>query len=187
MNSDQASAHGRFQPFHNGHLEYVVAAKDRCAFLWIGITKFDITPSALNPLGAPREQPANNPLTYFERVQIITAALEEAGIDRTTFAFIPFPIETPLSLPAFLPTTIPCFTTICEEWNRRKIVVLRDAGYDVRILWEREKTISGSAIRAAILANDPSWRTLVPPSVARELEALNIAARLRLLESHSSA
>jgi len=38
----EGSAHGRFQPFHNGHLEYVLAAQKQSDFLWIGITKFDI-------------------------------------------------------------------------------------------------------------------------------------------------
>jgi cytidyltransferase-like protein len=53
------SAHGRFQPFHNGHLEYVRAAKERCDFLWIGITKYDIDEAALSPLGTERERPEN--------------------------------------------------------------------------------------------------------------------------------
>jgi cytidyltransferase-like protein len=60
----QASAHGRFQPFHNGHLEYILAAKERCDFLWIGITKFEIFTTT--PLGRQRERPENNSLTYFE-------------------------------------------------------------------------------------------------------------------------
>jgi len=36
------SIHGRFQPFHNEHLDYVLRALDRCDFLWIGITQYDI-------------------------------------------------------------------------------------------------------------------------------------------------
>jgi nicotinamide-nucleotide adenylyltransferase len=181
------SAHGRFQPFHRGHLAYVLAAKANCEFLWIGITKYDVTPAAMNPLGTHREQPANNPLTYFERVEMIALALEEERISRSAFSFIPFPIETPTSLPAFLPTTIPCFTTICEEWNRRKIDVLRDAGYEVRVLWEREKEISGALIREAMIRGDESWRDLVPPAVARSLDRLDIAARLRKLHHHAGA
>src|SRR5947207_1316712 len=108
----EGSAHGRFQPFHNEHLEYVRVAKQRCEFLWIGITQFDVTVSALNPLGAHREQPVNNPLTYYERVKMITAALLAQGLKASEFGFIPFPIETPTSLPAFLPVAVPCFTTI---------------------------------------------------------------------------
>ncbi len=47
----EGCVHGRFQPFHNGHLEYVLAAQSRCAFLWVGITKYDIDVSELSPLG----------------------------------------------------------------------------------------------------------------------------------------
>ena len=76
----EESAHGRFQPFHNEHLEYVLAAQGLCDFLWIGITKYDVTSTDLNPLGAVRERPENNPLTFFERAQIIRGSLIEAGV-----------------------------------------------------------------------------------------------------------
>src|SRR6266566_3359337 len=84
----EGSAHGRFQPFHNGHLEYVLAAQKQCSFLWIGITKFDI--EELSPLGRTREKPENNPLTYHQRLTMITEALVENGVGRAEFAFIPF-------------------------------------------------------------------------------------------------
>lgn len=109
------SAHGRFQPLHNEHLAYLMEAKSRCAFLWVGITKYDVTPIELSPLAPDRERPENNPLTYFERLNILAEALEHKGVDRRSFGFVPFPVETPGRLPAFLPTSITCFTTICED------------------------------------------------------------------------
>jgi nicotinamide mononucleotide adenylyltransferase len=115
--------HGRFQLFHNGHLEYLLAATKRCSFLWIGITQYDVSPSKLNPLGRPRERPENNPLTYFERVVMITGVLADSGLSRDSFGFVPFPIERPEALPNFMPITVPCLTTICEDWNREKIRV----------------------------------------------------------------
>ena len=33
--------HGRFQPFHNGHLEYLRGAAERSDEVWIGITNPD--------------------------------------------------------------------------------------------------------------------------------------------------
>ena len=39
---EQGSVHGRFQPPHNGHLEYILAAKVQVKFLWIGIARYDI-------------------------------------------------------------------------------------------------------------------------------------------------
>ena len=128
-----ASVHGRFQPFHNGHLEYVLAAKERSAFLWIGITKFDIDLSELTPLGSEREKPESNPLTYFERITIISRALQDSGVRSSEVRHIPFRIETPVELSQYLPTSVPCFTTIYDDWNRRKVRVLREAGYDVEV------------------------------------------------------
>jgi nicotinamide-nucleotide adenylyltransferase len=45
--------HGRFQPFHNGHLEYLRGAAERSDEVWIGITNPDrerIKPEASDPL-----------------------------------------------------------------------------------------------------------------------------------------
>ena len=176
----EGSAHGRFQPFHNEHLEYVTAAHRSCRFLWIGITKYDLD-AEISPLGRDREKPESNPLTYFERISIIAEALIDAGIDRRTFAFIPFPIEHSQKLKQFLATSVTCFTTICESWNQEKIRVLKNEGYTVRVLWEREKKVTGQQIRDQIAKGDADWKQKVPLATARAIERLNIAERLRKL------
>jgi len=178
---EAASVHGRFQPFHNEHLDYTLAAKKLCKFLWVGITKFDVTPTDASPLGRHRERPENNPFTYFERISMIAAALVETGIDRGSFGFVPFPIETPKRLSEFMPTSIPCYTTVCEEWNREKIHVLRAYGYQVEVLWERDKTVTGSKIREDILLGGNAWRSMVPTAVGRQVDSLNIRERLAQL------
>ena len=179
-----ASVHGRFQPFHNEHLEYVLAAKAKCDFLWIGITKYDTTPSEFTPLGRPRERPENNPLTYFERISIISESLIEAGLHAGSFGFVPFPIETPHRLAEFMPTSVPCLTTVCEDWNKEKIRILRGYGYAVTVLWERtEKLVTGGAIREQIVGGDSSWHALVPPATVRAVEELKLRDRLLKLRS----
>ncbi len=183
MTFPTASVHGRFQPFHNEHLEYVLAAKAVSDFLWIGITKYDITPSEFTPLGRPRERPENNPLTYFERINMIMAALVESGVDIGTFGFVPFPIETPHRLAEFLPPSIPCLTTVCEDWNKEKIRILRGFGYTVDVLWERQKRVTGGSIREDIINGGSTWRSLVPPSTAAAVEMLNVRDRLINLRS----
>src|SRR5437870_2137192 len=125
---EEASAHGRFQPLHNGHMEYLLAAKRHCRFLWVGITAVDAK-AAQEKRGTTRERPWNNPLSYFERLTIIRRALLEAGVQASEFACIPFPIEFPEMLSNYLPTTVPCLTTICEEWNREKVRILASLGY----------------------------------------------------------
>ena len=66
--------HGRFQPFHNGHLEYMRGAAERCDELWVGITNPDparILPEASDPA---RHLPESNPYTYDERLLMVKAA-----------------------------------------------------------------------------------------------------------------
>ena len=44
--------HGRFQPFHNGHLEYLRGAAECCDELFVGITNPD--PARVKPEPATR-------------------------------------------------------------------------------------------------------------------------------------
>ena len=161
---DEASVHGRFQPFHNEHLEYLKLGKARCDFLWIGLAMFDIvTQTKAGDIDDHRTAKAANPFTYFERVKMITDSLAHEGVATTEFGFIPFPIDDVELLPQFLPVTIPCLTTICEPWNREKISRLEMAGYQVEVLLERKpKEISGARIRELIANQDEAWFSLVP-------------------------
>ena len=66
--------HGRFQPFHHGHLAYLTAAAARCERLLVGITNPDrlrTRPEADDP---KRHLPEANPFTYTERLLMVTAA-----------------------------------------------------------------------------------------------------------------
>jgi cytidyltransferase-like protein len=180
-----ASAHGRFQPFHLGHLEYLLAAKARCDFLWIGITQY-LAPAlqTTTPEDVHRSLPENNPLTYFERAEIIQRALTDVGVNGQEYDFTPFPIEEPGLLRNFLDPSILVFTTVYDDWNRHKIQVLREKGYTVEVLWERtNKDYAGDAIRRAIVDDDSRWRSMVPNVVAARLDELNFAERLRRLAS----
>ena len=42
-----------------------------------------------------QENPAMNPLTYFERYQLVRVALNEAGLNLNVFSVVPFPINSP--------------------------------------------------------------------------------------------
>ncbi len=179
---ESGSIHGRFQPFHNGHLEYALAAAERCSFLWVGVAQ----PSIAN-LRPGRTQPkhrylvADNPLTYAERVAVITGALSGAGFDLEKVRIVPFPIEHPTKLNDYIPTSVVAFTTIYDDWNRTKIGVLRREGYLVEVLYEREiKGCSGGEIRRMIRAGDNQWRALVPEGATRVLDELGLVDRIRL-------
>ena len=60
--------HGRFQPFHNEHLDYALAALKEVDFLWIGITQFDVIEFKTGNSSPSRTEKIANPLTYIERI-----------------------------------------------------------------------------------------------------------------------
>jgi len=180
------SAHGRFQPLHKGHMEYLIAAKERCDFLWIGITQVNIRSLLDSPPAPHRALPQDNPMTYFERACVVSEALVHEGVGSGELGILPFPIETPEVLGDFLPTHIPVFTTIYDEWNRHKVKVLKEAGYQIIVLWERDyKQYRGSEVRAKILEGDDTWRDMVPRATERAVTAYNLRQRLINLRQDS--
>jgi nicotinamide mononucleotide adenylyltransferase len=177
----EGSVHGRFQPFHLGHAEYLGAAAARCEFLWIGITQPEVTRlQGDSSQPAHRYRPDDNPLAYWERARVIEASLL-GDLDRERFAIVPFPIERPEALQNYVPVTATAYTTVYDEWNRRKIDVLISCGYEVEVLWEREKKVyAGSEVRRLMRLGDDQWRALVPANAAQALDDLGLPERLQL-------
>jgi len=162
-----ASIHGRFQPFHNAHMEYAKAALENCDLLYIGLTKVLPAGLFLGQEHAPhRDLISSNPFSYAERVSIIENALRVEGIGVERFRIVPFPIENIRRLPEFWSKDHQCFTTIRDKWNLTKIEILRDAGYEVDVLkdspWEGDAYASGTEIREMIRNENDEWRSFVP-------------------------
>src|SRR6266508_4802534 len=72
--------HGRFQPFHNGHLEYLRATRDLCDSLVVGITNPDPETIREDPTSEHRHLPESNPFTYFERLLMVRDVLRDEGV-----------------------------------------------------------------------------------------------------------
>lgn len=182
----EGSVHGRFQPLHKGHLNYFLAAKEYCDFMWVGITQYDIHSLLESPNDPHRQERMHNPLTFFERVEMITNALSDNGLKLDEFDIVPFPIETPECLPDFLPTTVPIFTTIYDQWNRHKIEVLKERGYEIIVLWEdTTKIFDGITIRELIYVGDESWKQKVPLATIDVIEKYHIRDRLISIRDHN--
>ena len=163
------SVHGRFQPFHNGHLDYVLEAFGRADFLWVGLTQiFKPQPDPLNQTG--REGATSNPLTFRDRHDLVDASLVAAGIGRERFRITPFPIETPERLREFIPEGCLCFTTLVNEWNNEKVKRLNENGFPTEILGlsvpDNMRVTSGTEIRRLFRDGDSSWARFVTPAVA---------------------
>jgi cytidyltransferase-like protein len=170
--------HGRFQPFHNGHLEYLRGAAERSDEIWVGITNPDpkrIKPEESDPV---RHLPESNPFSYAERLLMAKAAAADLGLDPAVVHVIPFPVNEPELWPAYVPEGVTQYLRLFSTWGDTKLERLREAGYEVVILDEgSEKEISGAEVRAA-LRDGGDWQSLVPPGVARVVaqlyESLNV-------------
>jgi nicotinamide-nucleotide adenylyltransferase len=158
--------HGRFQPFHNGHLEYLRGAAARSDEVFVGITNPDptrIRPEASDPL---RHLPESNPYSYAERLLMVKAAALDLGLDLANVHVIPFPVNEPELWHAYVPEDVVQFIRLFSDWGGTKRDRLREAGYEVVVLDEgAEKEISGAQVREA-LREGGSWEHLVPPGVA---------------------
>jgi cytidyltransferase-like protein len=164
--------HGRFQPFHNGHLEYMSRAAERSDELFVGITNPDparIKPEESDPL---RHLPESNPWSYAERLLMVKAAAADLGLDAACVHVIPFPVNEPELWSAYVPDGATQYIRLFSEWGGTKIERLQRAGYDVVVLDEgKQKVLSGADVRAA-MRDGGDWEALVPPGVARVLRGL---------------
>ena len=165
--------HGRFQPFHNGHLEYLRGAAARSDEVFVGITNPDPLRVKEEPSDPLRHLPESNPFTYAERLLMIKAV---AADERIPVHVIPFPVNEPELWPAYVPEGVTQYLRLFSEWGGTKLDRLRDAGYEVVILDHgAEKEVSGIDVREA-LRSSGDWESLVPPGVARVLRSLERAA-----------
>jgi len=173
--------HGRFQPFHNGHFEYLKAAYERSERLIVGITQYD---QAVYDQGSPahRLNVADNPFTYWDRAEFIRAAINYEGIPEARITIVPFPIHAPDTIKNFVDPESVMFTTIYEKWNIEKIRRLRAQGFPVRVLWRRNyKQYEGKEVRLAMREDLELFQTLVPQGVYDKLRDLGRLTANRLI------
>jgi nicotinamide-nucleotide adenylyltransferase len=165
--------HGRFQPFHRGHLEYMRGAVERCDELWVGITNPDparVLPEASDPA---RHLPESNPYSYDERLLMVKAAAADLELDPRRVHVIPFPVNEPDLWNAYVPEGITQYLRLFSAWGGEKQERLVAAGYEVVILDEgAEKQISGADVREA-LRSGADWESLVTPGVAAVIRSLD--------------
>lgn len=176
--------HGRFQVLHLKHMEYILAAKMRCKKLFIGLTNPDSLHTGDTVNDENRSARSANPLTYYERYEMIQGALREFGVPDSEYDIIPFPINRPEYILQYTPKDAVYYMAICDEWDEEKYKILRSLGLDTEILWRKEaqdKGITSSWIRSCI-ALDEEWAHLVPKSVYRYLTDNRLDERIKRLE-----
>ncbi len=168
MNTSIGVIHGRFQPVHKGHVEYLLAGLKRCDRLLIGLSNPD--PGLTLPDGADghRHRPEANPFTYYERFLMLQEVLLAEGAARESFAVVPFPINNPELLKFYVPFEATFFITIYDEWGERKLKTLTDLGLTTEVMWRRhisDRLTTGTEVRELMRRGSERWRDLVPPAV----------------------
>lgn len=172
--------HGRFQVLHNDHLRYLLAGKERCDHLVIGITNPDPTLTADESAAPERSAEANNPLTYFERAVMVRHAMLEAGVPLDSFTIVPLPINRPELIANYVPADAVYFLTIYDDWGREKKQRLEGLGLTTEVMWDKpesEKGITATQVREA-LRSGGDWTSLVPTAVAKLIRTWRLQERL---------
>ena len=172
---------GRFQIVHNDHVRYIMAAKERCNNLIVGISNPDPMHTKGEPTDLKRSSFRANPLTYFERYYMIQAVLRGQGVDDKEFIIVPFPINYPEYCRYYIPQDATIYLTIYDEWGEEKYNKLTSLGFYVEVLWRRpasEKGISSTQVRESISAERP-YKHLVPPSVYALIREWQIDQRIK--------
>ena len=164
--------HGRFQPFHNGHLEYLRAAVERCENLVIGITNADPTQISEEATSEHRHLPESNPFTFFQRSVMIRELLIEESIPLERSLIIPFPVHSPERWRYYLPPNVVHYLRVFSPWEQAKVDRLRQHGYAVEVLDPGvSKAVAATEVRRLMAAGE-GWEELVPPAVARVIHRM---------------
>ncbi|CAB4935625.1 unannotated protein [freshwater metagenome] len=175
---------GRFQPVHRQHMELFELALAEADHLIVAITNPDIQARQEVATSLHRHSVAANPFTYFERVQLMTRALDAAGyLSRTTI--VPFDLTRPEVWTDYVPRSARHFVRAHTDWERQKAGWLRDAGYAVTLLeGDPQQRISSTDIRRFLAikttpgstGSGDEWHELVPNATIALLEKLWAAA-----------
>jgi nicotinamide mononucleotide adenylyltransferase len=156
--------HGRFQPFHQEHLEYVLRAARRCRKrCYVGITN----PKGGDPFqqnSSHRHEPHANPFTYDERAEMVKSSIRLAAPDLADrVECVPFEVTNQVTWAETIPPGTVQFVRLFGEWERKKANSFREHGLKVVVLDEgKPKLMEGSEVRLLIRAGR-NWQQLVPP------------------------
>lgn len=165
--------HGRFQPPHNGHIQYIVEALERVEHLTIGICTPKIcTQEEALETGYPCTEELN-PFSYEERVNMISDTLNSCGIAKDRYSIIPFPSDYK-NIQKIVPSETIFFISHSGELDSKKKEYLENLGYKTEIILslDSSRKESGQKIRDMIKNKDNLWKSLVPESVKKRIEEL---------------
>jgi cytidyltransferase-like protein len=177
---DRAAIHGRFQPFHLGHFAYLQHAFRLARTVIVGVTNPVPHRMTAEPTDAHRHLSSSNPLTYYERLEIITAAIvrhDPALLARVRI--VPFDVNAnPVTYPQAIPLHVTQVVAPHEPWDHEKARRFATVGYRVVEIPTVPNRLTATRVRTALQAGDPAWRRMVPAGVDEMMDTLGVTARM---------
>jgi nicotinamide-nucleotide adenylyltransferase len=165
---------GRFQPFHYGHLYAIEKILQECDELILVVGS------------AQMSHQYDNPFTAGERIEMIRAALNSAGISTEKYLIIPIP-DAPAHRVwvSAVESQTPRFDLVFSNQSLTRRLLI-EAGYEVKHieLFKRNK-FEASEIRRRIL-NGEDWSELVPQDVHSIVLEIDGENRIRDLAKSDS-
>lgn len=156
--------HGRFQPFHVGHFDYLKKALQLIdEQLIIGIT--NATPESIKNESTDdhRHLSSTNPYTYFERLQMIQESIFALDIpvrELEKIFIVPFPIHEQHLWKFFVSKETVQIMSVLEPWDEEKEQRFKKYGYKTYRL-DCSRITSGTIVRRAIKYKQ-AYQKLVP-------------------------
>jgi len=162
--------HGRFQPFHHEHFEYVLHGISKSEFCIIGITQPDIKLVEECQILPHRGTLEGNPYSFEDRKRMITLSLTSWGVSEKRYKIVPFKIDCPAaSLPEIkleFGAEVVHFMRVFSEWEEYKKKLIEDHDMVVEVFRPSHsdymtKNVTGTLVRE-LISSRRNWKDFVP-------------------------
>jgi len=174
---DIGMIHGRFQPFHNGHLDYLKNAIFFVKHLIVGITNPDPTLTQESDSDSHRHLKSSNPFSYYLRMLMIKHSIQLDKDLKDRFLDItitPMPINKPELFEYYFPSknNVVQLIRLLDPWDHEKKLLFEKYNFNVVVL-EGKRITSGTEIRDSIINDDDTWKAKVPIGTLKVIEKFN--------------
>jgi nicotinamide-nucleotide adenylyltransferase len=158
---------GRFQPFHNGHLELIKNIKDKYDEIIIGIGSSQYS------------YEIHNPFSVEERKLMIEKSLKLNRIDNYVIIEIPDIHNYPKWV-SHVESLVSDFDVVISN-SKLTTTLFNNKGYKViKTKFYNRNNYSGKKIRENIITNKP-WEQLIPKTVVDIIKEINGVKRIKNL------
>jgi nicotinamide-nucleotide adenylyltransferase len=155
---------GRFQPFHNGHLEAVNFGLSKVENLWIGIGSSN------------KNNEKRNPFTADERKEMILSSLDSKMLERVKIFFVPDTGDHE-KWTYHVDSIVPPYDVVFSNDDFTLTLYKKRGTKVIAVPLLNRDMISGTNIREMIVS-DRDWSGLVPEGTRNVLLKIDAKSRL---------